>query len=352
MAEAEPLNQRLLVIGGLGFIGCNLAAYYLKQGKVVHVLDTAERNGAEYNLRWLRSLGGRLIVSKGDIRLDQNLLKHAVSRADVVFHMAAQVAVTKSIQNPREDFEINVLGTLNVLEAILHSKKRPVLVYASTNKVYGSLDGIKIVVRKKRYAFQSKSVGIDESQPLDFYSPYGCSKGSADQYVRDFARIYGLRTVVFRQSCIYGERQFGCEDQGWVAWFCIAALLGKRITIYGDGKQVRDVLYISDLIACMDQAVKKIKSTSAQVYNIGGGPKNTLSLLELHELLEKKLRKRIPLRFAAWRPGDQKVYISNISKAWKDFGWEPKVSTEAGVQKLLVWLNENKSVLQRLFSNP
>ncbi len=263
---------------------------------------------------------------------------------DVALHLAAQVAVTTSVAEPREDFEINALGTFNVLEAVRVNKLKPVLIYASTNKVYGGMTDIRTVERNGRYEYADLPQGIGEERLLDFHSPYGCSKGAADQYVRDYARIYGLRTVVFRQSCIYGYRQFGVEDQGWVAWFTIAAALGKPITIYGDGKQVRDVLFVEDLAGAYDLAVQKINVASGQVYNIGGGAQQCMSLLELLAMIERFFGKKIERSHSDWRPGDQPVFVCDISKAQRELGWKPKASVEEGVRRLYDWVVANRSL--------
>lgn len=341
------MPKTYLITGGAGFIGCNVADFYLSRGDWVLVVDNLSRVGTKRNLEWLQQkYPGGLEFVQADIRTDTEQLQPLMERADVVLHLAAQVAVTTSVVNPREDFEINALGTFNVLEALRHSERKPALLYASTNKVYGGMEDLKVVERKGRYEYENCPTGISETRPLDFHSPYGCSKGAADQYVRDYARIYGLRTVVFRQSCIYGYRQFGIEDQGWVAWFTIAATLGKPITIYGDGKQVRDVLFIDDLVRGFDAALAHLDVTSGNIYNIGGGPNNTMSLLELLSFLGKLLRKRIPAKQDNWRPGDQKVFVADVQKAQREFGWTPQVSVQEGVEKLTQWVKEN----QYLFS--
>jgi CDP-paratose 2-epimerase len=242
---------------------------------------------------------------------------------------------------------INALGTFNVLEAIRKSKKRPPIVYSSTNKVFGKMDDLNVRETKDRYEYENAPNGISEDRPLDFYSPYGCSKGCGDQYVRDYARIYGIKSVVFRQSCIYGERQFGIEDQGWVAWFTIAATLEKPFVIYGDGKQVRDILYIDDLTNALKMAVEKIEITKGRVYNIGGGAANTMSLLELIDYLEEFLGKKLSYTYDDWRPGDQKVFVSNVQKAGREFGWAPKTGPREGVKKLVAWVTENKKMIEQ-----
>jgi len=252
------------------------------------------------------------------------------------------VAVTTSVLDPQTDFRINAFGTLNVLEALrLFGKKSASLIYSSTNKVYGGLEDLKVVETESRYQF-SDLIGIDEFRNLDFHSPYGCSKGCADQYVRDYSRIYGLNTVVFRQSCIYGPRQFGVEDQGWVAWFIIALLTGKPITIYGDGKQVRDLLYVDDLTRAYTLALDQIETTRGQVFNIGGGQDFAISVwFDFKNILEKLLKKNIEAPLAPWRPGDQKIFISDISKAKTVFGWQPLISPNEGITNLFNWVSEN-----------
>jgi CDP-paratose 2-epimerase len=263
-----------------------------------------------------------------------------------VVHCAGQTAVTTSVVDPRPDFESNALGTFNSLEAAREVGDDPIFFYTSTNKVYGGMDDVPTVMRNGRYEFEQLPEGVSELQPLDFHSPYGCSKGAADQYVRDYQRIYGLRSVVFRQSCIYGPRQMGVEDQGWVAWFVIAAFLGRPITIYGDGKQVRDVLHIDDLVRAFDLAIKHIDRTSGQVYNIGGGPQNTLAIwTEFQPLLEELLGRPVePSTYADWRPGDQPVFVSDIRKAERDFGWRPAVSPKDGIDELFEWVKSNSDL--------
>ena len=331
-----------LITGGAGFIGINLAAHALAQGRRVTLLDNFSRRGAEEHVRWLRGEFGdrNLTVIRADIRTDHQAMADAVEKAGVVFHLAAQVAVTTSVQNPRQDFDINALGTFNVLEAVRASKARPIVIYSSTNKVYGKLSNLVVADRGTRYEYRDLP-GVPEDQPLDFYSPYGCSKGTGDQYVIDYSRIYGLKTVVFRQSCIYGPHQFGVEDQGWLAWFAIRALNQQPVTIYGDGKQVRDVLFVDDLIAGYEAAVARIDIASGQAYNVGGGARYTLSLLELLDLLKTRLGRPMETRFDDWRPGDQKVYISDLTKITRDLGWSPKVDPTAGVGRLVDWLKDN-----------
>lgn len=330
-----------LVTGGVGFIGCNLVAHYLSKGRRVRVFDNFSRAGSQRNLAWLESLGSPLLeIAIGDVR-DWEEVKRAAVDADEIFHLASQVAVTVSVADPRFDFEVNALGTLNLLEAARESGRRPVMVVASTNKVYGAMEGAGVVWHKSGYRYRDLPLGVPEDWPLDFHSPYGCSKGTADQYTRDYARIYGLPTVVFRQSCVYGPHQLGNEDQGWVAHFALSALSARPITLYGDGHQVRDVLHVDDLVAAFDLAVERIDRTRGQVYNLGGGPGNAISLRWLIELLGRELGKPIEVGYANWRPGDQRVYVSDIRRASADFGWIPKIDARRGVELLLAWLRDN-----------
>lgn len=333
----------ILITGGAGFIGSNLASFYLKKGVKVSVFDNFSREGSKKNIKWLESLPGNLKVVKADVSYNKGALKREIGRTDAVIHLAAQVAVTTSVEKPREDFQVNALGTFNVLEAIRKSRNKPPIIYSSTNKVYGEMKGVKVKKMHRRYEYVDYPKGINEKFPLDFYSPYGCSKGAADQYVHDYARIYDLKTVVFRQSCIYGPRQFGIEDQGWVAWFIIAALTSKPITIYGDGRQVRDLLFVEDLVRVFDQALLKIDKIKGEVFNIGGGPNNKMSVwTDFEPLLEKYLGLKIAVKWSGWRPGDQKIFVSDIRKAKKLLNWEPKVSVETGIEKLCRWAMINK----------
>ncbi len=340
------MKDYYFITGGAGFIGTNLANHYLGSKRQVTILDNFLRSGTEENIRWLQQRhGDRLTVVNGDVRRADRRLLQLVENAEVVFHLAGQVAVTASVTNPRRDFEVNALGTFNVLEAVRLSSAKPIFVNSSTNKVYGKMADLELTESDSRYAYARLAEGVPETRPLDFYSPYGCSKGTGDQYVIDYARTYGLETIVFRQSCIYGPHQFGMEDQGWVAWFAIRAMQNLPVTIYGDGKQVRDVLYVDDLIAAYDAAIEGIAKTAGQAYNIGGGPKNTLSLLELIRLLEQQFGRRLEHAFAETRPGDQAVYISDTRKAKADFAWEPRVSPAEGVAKLIEWMRQH----ERLF---
>jgi len=335
--------KTLLITGGAGFIGTNAVHYFANNNWKVIVLDNLSRQGSEGNLSWLKSQQGYSIDF-----LHLNICdKHAIDKVfnenniDAVIHLAGQVAVTESVLDPQKDFEVNGIGTFNILEAIRKFSPETIMINASTNKVYGQLDYLEITQLKDRYQFESMSAGVSENISLDFHSPYGCSKGTADQYVIDYARIYSLNTTSFRQSCIYGPRQFGSQDQGWISWFIYAALSNKTITIYGDGKQVRDILYIDDLIAAYDLAINNPNQVKGQAFNVGGGVRYTLSLMELIKMLSKILKKDISYRFAAVRPGDQKVYISNTEKLFNLLDWMPKVSIETGVENTLKWIKEN-----------
>jgi CDP-paratose 2-epimerase len=339
----------VFITGGAGFIGCNLADYHLSRGDRVIIFDNLSRRGTDANLAWLQDRHDDLLTfAWGDIR-DSDALEDAMPPdTDRVYHMAGQVAVTNSVADPREDFESNALGTFNVLEAVRAVAPQAILFYASTNKVYGGMEEVAIVEDETRYHYRDFPLGISEEQLLDFHSPYGCSKGCGDQYVRDYARIYGVQTVVFRQSCVYGIRQFGVEDQGWVAHFCISARLGRPITIYGNGKQVRDVLWVDDLIAAYEAAAVRIDRSAGQIYNIGGGPESTMSIwAEFGPMLEKLARQPIPVTYADWRPGDQPVYISDIRKAERELEWRPSISTEEGIGRLWQWVDENLDLFRQ-----
>lgn len=344
MNDAGNQVRESLVTGGCGFIGANLVDRLLKRGERVIAFDNLSRLGSRKNADWLRERhGAEFELVLGDVR-DAGGLADAARGADTVYHLAAQVAVTKSVDDPRNDFEINALGTLNVLEAARCSGREPIFIYASTNKVYGALDDVAVEELPTRYAFRDMT-GLSENRPLDFHSPYGCSKGAADQYVRDYSRIYGMRTVVFRQSAIYGPRQFGVEDQGWMAWFVIAAILGRPITIYGDGKQVRDMLHVDDLLDAYDAAVEHIDSAAGHIYNMGGGPDRSISVwTEFGPLLEKLLGRDIPVAHAFWRPGDQKVCVYDIAKAERDLSWKQKIGLREGIRELVDWVVDNKSL--------
>lgn len=337
-----------MVTGGAGFIGSNYIHRLLNRGESVTLYDNLSRHGAKINLSWLNSTytGDNLNFVHGDVR-NASLLTATASNADVIIHLASQVAVTTSVEHPREDIENNTMGTFNMLEAARLSGRNPIFIYASTNKVYGGMKDLVIKELSTRYAYQDYPHGISETYPLDFHSPYGCSKGAGDQYVRDYARIYNLPSVVFRQSCIYGPHQFGVEAQGWVAWFIIAAALKRPITIYGDGKQVRDLLYVEDLLNAYDAAVTHIDTAAGQVYNVGGGPDNQLSVWkEFKPLLEGLLGREIPVQRNDWRPGDQQIFVADIRKAMRELNWKPQVSVNEGIRRLYEWINTDTTRFQ------
>lgn len=341
--------KRALVTGGLGFIGSNLARRLLSTEWSVTIFDNFSRVGAEANLEWLHggSDADQLTVIRGDVR-DSTSIAKAVRNVDAVFHLAGQVAAITSITNPRLDFETNALGAFNVLEAARSCPSPPFILFTSTNKVYGDLSHIPIKELPKRYSYADARVGISEGEPLNFHSPYGCSKGAADQYVRDYARIYGLSTVVFRMSAIYGPRQFGTEDQGWVAYFCIQALLQREVGLYGVGKQVRDILYIDDLLNAFEAAYSRGDDLKGEIFNIGGGPENTLSILELFDLLEELDGYRMKWDTIGSRPGDQMIYVSDIGKVRTLLTWQPMVTPKEGVGRLWEWIRERSSLISEL----
>lgn len=344
------MKKSVLITGGAGFIGAHASRFYIEKGWDVVILDNLERAGTLENLDWLRAFGSYRLV-EGDIA-DTRTIRRAFSlcgsRLEMILHLAAQVAVTTSVENPIQDFRSNAWGTLNLLEGARRQKKKPIVIFASTNKVYGGLEEVGVVKRNGRYAFRKQPQGISEKQHLDFHSPYGCSKGAADQYVFDYSRIYNLPTIVMRQSCIYGTRQWGMEDQGWIAHFAICAVLGLPITIYGDGRQIRDVLHIEDLIRAYEMARQKIHRVKRKVYNIGGGPRNTLSLLETIQILEKRLGLKMRLDFKGWRPGDQKVYVSDVRKARRELNWTPKMPIQRGVSEMVQWIVDHRQLVQNI----
>jgi CDP-paratose 2-epimerase len=336
--------MRFLITGGAGFIGSNLSDALLSDGETVTIFDNLSRPGSRHNLDWLRGKHqSGLDVIAADIR-DPAALQAAIAGIDCVVHLAAQVAVTTSILNPREDFEVNALGTLNVLEAARLAARPPAILFASTNKVYGGMEGTPLIESPTRYSYRDLT-GIAEDQPLDFHSPYGCSKGAADQYVRDYARIYGLKTVVLRQSCIYGPRQFGVEDQGWLAHFIIATQTGRPIFIYGDGKQVRDLLHVDDLVQAYRLAIGRIDEVAGEVFNIGGGQDNSRSIwAEVGSELERLAGHPIDVRFDASRAGDQLVCIMNPQEAARRLGWRPRIGVSEGIESLWTWVSEHRAL--------
>ena len=325
MTSGSSGTHTVLITGGAGFIGSNLAQRLLAEPNTrVRILDNLSRRGVEHNVAWLRSLRGaasRLEILKGDVR-DAKAVAQATRDVSEIYHLAAQVAVTTSIEAPEADFEINALGTLRVLEAARRASRKPSVLFTSTNKVYGSLDGVPVRSFGTRYeATRPGFTGVNEHEPLDFHSPYGCSKGTADQYVRDYARIYNLPTCVFRMSCIAGPRQFGNEDQGWVAHFLYSALAGNPITVYGDGHQVRDILHVHDLVDAMLAVRDHRRSTRGEIYNLGGGPGRAISVLELLRSIEAESSQPLNLNYREVRPGDQPLYISDTAKIERDTGW-------------------------------
>lgn len=340
--------MKWIVTGGAGFIGCNTAKRLLADGHQVVVFDNLSRIGGRSNLEWLQQFGKFEFVM-GDVRnpAECHQLVKAHRDAGTLLHLAAQVAVTTSVTNPRHDFEVNALGTFNICEALREVNRDAVLINASTNKVYGEMDDVPVIEEAGRYRYAELEKGVPESRQLDFHSPYGCSKGAADQYVIDYGRIYGIGTVSLRQSCIYGYRQFGVEDQGWLAWFVINAVGGTGVTIYGDGKQVRDVLFVDDLVDCYLTAAEKIDVVKGQAFNIGGGHRNVLSLLELIQFIRDKFDITMKYKFSGWRPGDQKVFVSDIAKAQRVLGWQPRIGKEEGVTRLVEWVKENAGLFAR-----
>ncbi|MBV8055996.1 MAG: SDR family NAD(P)-dependent oxidoreductase [Deltaproteobacteria bacterium] len=331
--------MKVLITGGAGFIGSNAASRFLRRGAEVVVIDNLAGHASAVNLQWLQPQG-RLTFHHLDVR-DADGMTAAIGEnlgAGLVLHLASQVAVTSSIADPRLDFEVNALGTFNLLEAARRAQLRAPIIYASTNKVYGQLADLGLDDSNGRCEFIGLRQGISEQRQLDFHSPYACSKGAADQYVRDYHRIFGLNTVVMRQSCIYGPRQFGREDQGWLAWLMIAAQNRQPITIYGDGRQVRDILQIDDLLDAFEAAARNIAIAAGSVYNIGGGPANAVSLLEVLDFIEQHSGINLTYRFAAPRPGDQRVYISDIRLAHCQLGWSPRIGWRRGLSRLHDWV--------------
>jgi CDP-paratose 2-epimerase len=338
-----------LVTGGAGFVGSNLVDRLAREGRRVRILDNLSRPGVERNAEWLRQRhggnggnNGRIELLCADVR-DSEAVRAALRGVETVFHFAAQVAVTTSLADPREDFQINLGATFELLEAIRHCARPPRLFFTSTNKVYGALPDVELSREGDRWSPVAGDIrrhGISESRPLDFHSPYGCSKGGADQYVLDYSRTFGLETVVFRMSCIYGPRQFGTEDQGWVAHFLLRALAGEAITLYGDGRQVRDVLFVEDLVEAFLRAERQMPVVSRQAFNVGGGPANTLSLLELLDLVAGLTGRRPEVEHAPARTGDQRYYVSDTRRLQRLTGWQPQVDVRQGVGRLLHWLRQ------------
>lgn len=346
MSDRQPSGP-VVVIGGAGFIGTNLVSRLAESGERVRVLDSLARQGVEHNAEWLaRSYRDEVEFVRGDVR-DYATVERTVADAAAVFHLAAQVAVTTSVEDPRADLEVNLGGTFNVLEALRGQTQPPPLLFTSTNKVYGALANVEILEGSRRYQPRDECFaqrGVDESQPLSFHSPYGCSKGAADQYVLDYTRVYGVPAVVFRMSCVYGPHQFGTEDQGWIAHFLIRAIEGRTISIYGDGKQVRDALYVDDLIDAMLLAMTHTKTLAGQAFNIGGTPQRSASLIEVLELIAE-LRDHAPeVEYGPWRPGDQRWYTSDVARYTAATGWTPRTEIADGIRRLHAWLTQQPRV--------
>ncbi|WP_246082672.1 SDR family NAD(P)-dependent oxidoreductase [Rubellimicrobium rubrum] len=341
------MKEPVLITGGSGFIGSNIADSFLADGHEVVVFDNLSRPGVEQNLRWLEGRhGSRVRAMQADLR-DEASLREAVRDASAVIHLAAQTAVTTSLTNPIDDFEVNARGTINLLEAVRATGRRIPVLFASTNKVYGCLEALEMAEATDRYVPADESIrasGIGEDQPLDFHTPYGCSKGVADQYVLDYARSYGLPAAVLRMSCIYGPRQFGTEDQGWVAHFLIRALEGKPISVYGDGKQVRDILHVADAVAAYRAVLKDIDRLSGQAFNLGGGPMNAVSLLAVLREIERLVERRLPVTHGEWRQGDQHYFVANTSRLLARTGWQPRMGWRDGLADLAAWLRANRSL--------
>lgn len=341
--NGRPRGERpVLITGGAGFIGTNVAARYASEGHPVLIYDNLSRAGVEENARWLTSeFGDRIELLVADV-LDEKAVQQAVKRASLVFHFAAQVAVTTSLDDPRHDFEVNARGTLNVLEACRSLAHPPPLLFTSTNKVYGDLEDVTLVREDGQYRPVDGSLrqGINEDRPLDFHSPYGCSKGVADQYVLDYARCYEIPTVVFRMSCIYGPHQCGTEDQGWVAHFARAVLEDQPLTVYGDGCQVRDLLFVEDLVNAMQAAMEEIETTQGRAFNMGGGPANAASVLQVIQNLGTLNGSLPDVEFGAWRQGDQRYYVSSTKAFRESTGWTAQVGTAEGIERLHQWLSE------------
>lgn len=337
--------MKFLITGGCGFLGSNLAAEVLTRKEELCVFDNLSRIGSERNLEWLNTNGNFLFI-RGDIRSKNDIEKAIINfKPDVIFHLAGQVAMTTSIADPRYDFEVNALGSLNVLEIVRQYSPETIIIYSSTNKVYGDLEWVEYEETEMRYVAKNFLKGFDENTPLDFHSPYGCSKGAADQYMLDYARIFGLKTVVFRHSSMYGGRQFSTYDQGWVGWFCQQAIFQKEgklkepFTISGNGKQVRDVLHAEDMKKLYFLAIEHIDQAKGEVFNIGGGFENSLSLLELFALLEQKINQKMVYNKLDSRQSDQKIFIANRQKASSLLGWHPLVSANEGINNVLLWLS-------------
>ncbi len=338
-----------LVIGGAGFIGTNVSSRLLSEGQRVRVLDSLVRPGTERNAAWLReTYGDQIEIQIGDVR-DAAAVRKALVGADRVFHLAAQVAVTTSLVDPMHDFDVNLRGTLTLLEELRRTRRSIPLLYTSTNKVYGCLEGLPLHEGATRYEPADPSIaatGVSEDWPLQLASPYGCSKGGADQYVLEYARSFDLPTVVVRMSCIYGPHQMGCEDQGWVAHFLRRAIEGGSITLYGDGKQVRDILFVDDAVDAYLRLFERIDQVRGRAFNLGGGPENAISLVELLAEIARLRGARVPVSFEGWRASDQRYYVSDTRRLWDATGWTARVGARDGVERLHAWFVEQERGLE------
>ena len=343
-------KDKYIVTGGLGFIGSNISQKILKKKFELIIIDNLTRIGSEKNLKWLKQFGKFQFYKvdiKNSLSVEKIINKH---KPKVIFHLAGQVAMTTSLKNPKKDFETNVLGTINILEAVKKYSTKSIIIYSSSNKVYGELNNTKYIKTKTRYTLGNKIKSFDELTKLDFQSPYGCSKGAADQYILDYHRSFNIKTVVFRHSTVFGDRQFSNSEQGWIGWFIKEALsikngLSNRIEISGDGKQVRDILFVSDLVECYFLSIKNIKNCAGKSYNIGGGLKNSISIIELFNFLEKELKIKINIKNKKRRKNDQLYFVANIKKAFKDFGWKPKINKDVGIKKMINWSKINKEII-------
>lgn len=342
-------KRSVLIFGGAGFIGANLGRHLLLETSAnVHIFDNLSRKGVQYNLQQLKraaAKSGRLRVTIADVR-DSSAVERAVRDATEIYQLAAQVAVTTSLNDPRTDFETNCIGTFNVLDAARKAGNQPFVLFTSTNKVYGEMAGEVLEANSKRYAYANRQA-VSEEQPLDFHSPYGCSKGAADQYVHEYSRLYGMPTVVFRMSCIAGEMQHGNEDQGWVAHFLYRALQGSMLTIYGDGRQVRDVLYVGDLVRAFESARRSLPLTSGQIYNIGGGQENAVSLIELIEEIESFTGNRVEFTSDRRRPGDQLIYVSDYTKFTRHTGWKPRFTVRQTLAAIFEFWKQHPEIFDQ-----
>jgi CDP-paratose 2-epimerase len=342
--------MKALITGGAGFVGSNVAGFLLNKGYEVAIYDNLARGlSCEYNISWLRSNHNtkRLTVIKGDVR-DYECLARAAKDSELIIHTAAQVSVPRSIEDPRADFEVNVLGTFNILEVARNCNLTPFMIYTSSNKVYG-IPNSELIELEKRYDFKDLSEGVNEMHPLKGEEPYGVSKAIGDHYLRAYCLLYGLKGISVRCSCMYGPGQWGKEEQGWVAWFCIAFALGHPITIYGDGKQVRDLLYIDNVISAFGKAIQKANELKGEAVNLGGGKRNAVSLLDVIEYLEKLTGKRVERRFTNWRQRDNKCYYTNYSKAEKLLGWKPSVPFKEGIARTYEWIQTNLTTIKTVY---